>query len=98
MWISIRPELRAAVWDFADGDRLTCERADAFWTNGDAHDPPGPCAHLFTTDGARRTATVTLTWTIMRRTFEDGTWRAWRDLSLSAPSPIDVIELQAAIE
>ena len=103
VWVSVRPRFRKVEWDLGNGDSVSCTQAsDAtlVWQPDDP-DRSSDCTYLYEATGAfdgRHEITATVTWTILRRTFEQPAWRAWRDFSLTTTVSIRVVDLQAVID
>lgn len=89
-----RDQDATTTWDPARPDRgsacvYTYESAGA-----------GPTAEAVTDGspaGHRHDISATITWTILRRTFEQDDWRPWRSLSLTTTETVPVTDLQAVI-
>jgi hypothetical protein len=103
VWVSVWPRFRDVRWDLGNGDTVRCTResdATTVW-DPELRDQSSECVYVYpdagTGDGAHEVS-ATVTWTILRRTFEQDTWIPWRDFSLTTSQTIRVTELQAVID
>jgi hypothetical protein len=103
VWASVWPRFRDVVWDLGNGDIVRCTRqtdATRLWSPEDLR-RSSDCAYVYESDGGgdgTHTISATVTWTILRRTFRQSRWLAWRDFSLTTTRTVQVTELQAAID
>ena len=103
VWVSVRPRFRDVLWDLGSGDTVRCTResdATKVW-DPEARQQSSECVYAYETIGegdGLHTVSAAITWTILRRTFEQDAWLPWRDFSLTTTRTIQVTELQAVID
>lgn len=99
VWATVRAEFRRATWQMGNGDVVECT-TDATTVWAAAGGPEGSaCTYTFESgDSEPFVGEASVTWAIWQRSNDNPTtWAFFADVSVSAPVPFAVTELQAAI-
>jgi hypothetical protein len=102
VWATVQPRLRSVVWEFGNGDSVTCTSDLArVWKPTYGRSERSACTYTFLSsagDGLFH-GRVTMRWDVLYQNNESlGAWRRWQTVSRSAPVTFTVSSLQALFD